>query len=385
MKRVLCFIVVLAIAASMCIGVLSVSADGEATLILSKTVVRADAGSISLEAKITGAATYETWLGIFAETDLNLNETDSKTLYQGKNSGWVYAQNVKSGDQLDKELVVPDGTIVDLSTDALISPKEIKEGKYRAVMFRDDNLSGATNGFEVLATAEFEIVMGSEVVSNSSVMSITDDNRLGQLWFHGPEALYAQTFSSDTPIQAINIPAWVADPAKPEIDISVYAYNGDIPGSLEGEPIYTETHTLSQANVNLVRFDEPLAAGEYVLCFQGKYGASENNVVLVVSTMDIDVETYSEGQLAGGPVLPSADPSAGISMQLYTEKANAPAEVLNPDFGEQSSEPTDPSNPSDPEPPAETGDAQIAAVAFAIVVLLSAVIALTVRRKGEIG
>lgn len=53
MKRVLCFIVVLAIAASMCIGVLSVSADGEATLILSKTVVRADAGSISLEAKIT--------------------------------------------------------------------------------------------------------------------------------------------------------------------------------------------------------------------------------------------------------------------------------------------------------------------------------------------
>lgn len=56
--------------------------------------------------------------------------------------------------------------------------------------------------------------------------------------------------------------------------------------------------------------------------------------------MDIDVETYSEGQLAGGPVLPSADPSAGISMQLYTEKANAPAEVLNPDFGEQSSEPT---------------------------------------------
>ena len=72
-------------------------------------------------------------------------------------------------------------------------------------------------------------------------------------------------------------------------------------------------------------------------------------------------------------------------MQLYTEKANAPAEVLNPDFGEQSSEPTDPSNPSDPEPPAETGDAQIAAVAFAIVVLLSAVIALTVRRKGEIG
>ena len=216
-------------------------------------------------------------------------------------------------------------------------------------------------------------------------MSITDDNRLGQLWFHGPEALYAQTFSSDTPIQALNIPAWVADPAKPEIDISVYAYNGDIPGSLEGEPIYTETHTLSQANVNLVRFDEPLAAGEYVLCFQGKYGASENNVVLVVSTMDIDVETYSEGQLAGGPVLPSADPSAGISMQLYTEKANAPAEVLNPDFGEQSSEPTDPSNPSDPEPPAETGDAQIAAVAFAIVVLLSAVIALTVRRKGEIG
>lgn len=63
MKRVLCFIVVLAIAASMCIGVLSVSADGEATLILSKTVVRADAGSISLKAKITGAATYETWLG----------------------------------------------------------------------------------------------------------------------------------------------------------------------------------------------------------------------------------------------------------------------------------------------------------------------------------
>lgn len=56
--------------------------------------------------------------------------------------------------------------------------------------------------------------MGSEVVSNSSVMSITDDNRLGQLWFHGPEALYAQTFSSDTPIQALNIPAWVADPAK---------------------------------------------------------------------------------------------------------------------------------------------------------------------------
>ena len=40
---------------------------------------------------------------------------------------------------------------------------------------------------------------------------------------------------------------------------------------------------------------------------------------------------------------------------------------------------------NNPEPPAETGDAQIAAVAFAIVVLLSAVIALTVRRKGEIG
>ena len=52
MKRVLCFIVVLAIAASMCIGVLSVSADGEATLILSKTVVRADAGSIRPKSRV---------------------------------------------------------------------------------------------------------------------------------------------------------------------------------------------------------------------------------------------------------------------------------------------------------------------------------------------
>ena len=382
MRKTICFLVALVLAAGMLIGALSVSAEGEATIILSKTVVSLKSGQISLQAKITGAATYETWIGIFALSNLDLDETDTKTLYQSKNSGWVYAQN-KPADQLDTDYIVPDGTIVDLSTEVQINPKDMPVGTYRVVMFKDDNLSGQTNGFEVLATAEFELVEGSDFYSYSDLMGLAEAVGTNQLWFHAEDALFAQTFSADSAIQALNFPAWVVE-EKGEIGITIYPYvDDDILASLEEEPVYDEIFNLRQGDVNLIKFDEPLAAGKYVISFQGRYIG--NSTVLCVSELtDDDVETYMTGTLAGEGV-PVVQQGGGVCLQLYTEKADAAEEVLNPDFGEQSSEPTDPSNPSDPEPPAETGDAQIAAVAFAIVVLLSAVIALTVRRKGEIG
>lgn len=115
MKKFVALILAVAMIAS--IAIIPSFAESKASITLDKTEVEINAdGSYELNATITGATTYETWLAIYNKAQLEAAGGDYKAC---GHYGWIYAQN--NGRELDKNVIVADGTTVDFGSAKLIS------------------------------------------------------------------------------------------------------------------------------------------------------------------------------------------------------------------------------------------------------------------------